>query len=100
MARLLIDQRFKKGKFIISIMSWEVPKSTNIPSGIKIRLSLIKNEERILGYDNNLNEALHKHLFDKKISIKEIELTELVEKFRKECFELMGVKENVKNKRN
>jgi len=46
------------------IKIWKIPKDKNRPHGFKYSLVYIKNEKRIIGYDNSEGKGDHRHYED------------------------------------
>ena len=70
------------------IMVWKFPKTKKQPLGIKYRFAFIHRKECILRYDNEILKGHHKHIYNKEIKIKFVNIKDLHKQFIKEVRQL------------
>jgi hypothetical protein len=63
-AKLMHHERFVKGNVVVEIKIWSVPIGPRIPHGYKYSLVCVKDERRIIGYDNAEGKGDHRHCGD------------------------------------
>jgi hypothetical protein len=55
--------RLLRAPGLIEMVIWQLPRAdTERPHGLKYRLVYIRNQQRIVGYDNERGKGDHKHL--------------------------------------
>lgn len=73
-------QTYKGG--IIELVIWQLPEtSAERPHGLKYRLVFVRNDERLVGYDNELGKGDHKHLLGQELPYQFTDVETLVKDF-------------------
>lgn len=65
-SHIVINKITKFRNYIIKLTGYEFEKSDKNPLGLKYSFVLIKDNVRILGYDNHENKKPHVHRHNKK----------------------------------
>lgn len=90
-AELLIHDKVEdKHKGIIEVKVWAVPKTVDRPHGFKYSLVYIKDNIRVIGYDNAEGKGDHRHYGDKEMPYKFRGIDKLFEDFYKDLREVMN----------
>lgn len=63
--RIFYDKALLPDGSIVEMVIWQLPKSSSQrPHGLKYRLYYGKNNERVVGYDNERGKGDHKHIYN------------------------------------
>ncbi len=89
---IVINKITKFKNYIIKLTGYRFEKSSKNPLGLKYSFVLIKDNIRILGYDNHENKAPHVHRGNKEYPYNFINIETAIDDFYKE------VKKILKNK--
>ena len=81
---ILHERKILDRKHMVEIKIWKVKKQAHTPEGMKYSLVLIRNGERILGYDNNERRGHHRHVFGKRTNYKFSDVDKLVKDFHRD----------------
>lgn len=97
-SHIVINKITKIKKYIIKLTGFKFEKSNKNPLGLKYSFVLIKNNERILGYDNHENKPPHVHRRNREYpyDFKDIETT--IDDFYKDLKKIIKSDSNGKNK--
>ncbi|NBS75469.1 MAG: hypothetical protein EBS66_18590 [Betaproteobacteria bacterium] len=63
--RIFYDKALLPDGSIVEMVIWQLPKSSSErPHGLKYRLYYGKDNERVVGYDNERGKGDHKHIYN------------------------------------
>lgn len=63
--RVFYDKALLPDGSIVEMVIWQLPKSSSErPHGLKYRLYYGKDNERVVGYDNEHGKGDHKHIYN------------------------------------
>ncbi len=63
--RIFYDKALLPDGSIVEMVIWQLPKSSSQrPHGLKYRLYYGKDNERVVGYDNERGKGDHKHIYN------------------------------------
>ena len=63
--RIFYDKALLPDGSIVEMVIWQLPKSSSErPHGLKYRLYYEKDNERVVGYDNERGKGDHKHIYN------------------------------------
>ena len=63
--RIFHDKALLPDGSIVEMVIWQLPKSSSErPHGLKYRLYYGKDNERVVGYDNERGKGDHKHIYN------------------------------------
>ena len=63
--RIFYDKALLPAGFIVEMVIWQLPKSNpERPHGLKYRLYYGRDNERVVGYDNERGKGDHKHIYN------------------------------------
>jgi len=63
--RIFYDKALLPDGSIVEMVIWQLPKSgSERPHGLKYRLYYGKDNERVVGYDNERGKGDHKHIYN------------------------------------
>ena len=81
-ARLVFRTRSVRLAGVVEMVVWQVPKPVP-PSehAFKYRLVYLKNEQRVVGYDNERGKGDHKHLGDVEAAYRFVDIETLMADF-------------------
>lgn len=81
-AELLLKTRSVYGSGIVEMVVWRVPESVP-PSGhsFKYRLVFVHDGKRVVGYDNERGKGDHKHLGQRELPYKFVDIETLMADF-------------------
>lgn len=78
----------------MEIKIWKVKKDKYNPDGFHYSLVLIRNNKRILGYDNHERKGHRKHVYDKESQYNFEDVDKLISDFYKDLKEMVGKNES------
>ena len=87
------DKKVLDDKHLMEIRIWKVKKDKYNPEGFHYSLVLIRNNERILGYDNHERKGHHKHAYNKESKYNFKGVDKLLDDFHKDLEEMIGKNE-------
>lgn len=81
-ARLLLKTRNAHARGIVEMVVWQVPKPVP-PSEhpFKYRLVFVRDGKRVVGYDNERGKGDHKHLGQRELQYRFVDIETLVADF-------------------
>ena len=88
------DKKVLDNEYLMEINIWKVKKDKNNPEGFHYLLVLIKNNKRILGYDNHERKGHHKHTHDKEMPYNFENIDKLLKDFYNDLRKMVGKNEN------
>jgi hypothetical protein len=88
------DKKVLDNYHLMEIRIWKVKKDKFNPEGFHYSLVLIKNNKRILGYDNHERKGHHKHVLDKESEYKFASVEKLLKDFYDDLNRLVNKNEN------
>ena len=88
------DKKVLDYEHLMEIKIWKVKKDKYNPEGFHYSLVLIKNNKRILGYDNHERKGHHKHVYNKELEYNFEDINKLIQDFYKDLKEIVGKNEN------
>ena len=88
------DKKILDNKHLMEIKIWKVKKDKFNPEGFHYSFVLIKNNERILGYDNHERKGHHKHIKNKELKYKFYSIDKLFVDFYNDLKNLLKENEN------
>ena len=88
------DKKVLDNKHLMEIRIWKVKKDKYNPEGFHYSLVLIRNNKRILGYDNHERKGHHKHVFDKESKYEFVSVDKLLKDFYDNLNRLVNKNEN------
>lgn len=63
--RIFYDKALLPDGFIVEMVIWQLPNSSaERPHGLKYRLYYGRDNERVVGYDNERGKGDHKHIYN------------------------------------
>ena len=68
----------------VEIKLWKVPKTEQMPNGIKYSFVYIVNGKRAIGYDNAEGKGDHRHYYDQELPYRFRNIRDLTEDFYKD----------------
>ncbi len=89
-SHIVINKITKFKNYIIKLTGYRFKKNDKNPLGLKYSFVLIKDNIRILGYDNHENKQPHVHRYNKEYSYKFKDIETALDDFYKEVKELTG----------
>lgn len=89
-ANLFLHTKEIKGNELVEIKIWQVSKTIDKPDGVKFSLVYIKDEKRLIGYDNAEGKGYHRHFLDKIESYRFTDIWKLLDDFKKDLRKLRG----------
>ena len=96
-SHIVINKITKFKNYIIKLTGYRFEKSGKNPLGLKYSFVLIKDNVRILGYDNHENKPPHVHRGNKGYPYKFIDIETALDDFYKEVKKLIKSDSNGKN---
>ncbi len=97
-SHIVINKITKFRNYIIKLTGYKFEKSAKNPLGLKYSFVLIKDNARILGYDNHENKKPHVHRHGKAYPYKFNDIGTTLDDFYKEAKKLMESDSNGKDK--
>lgn len=88
------DKKVLDRNHLMEIRIWKVKKDKYNPEGFHYSLVLIKNNKRILGYDNHERKGHHKHVHDKEIKYNFKSIDKLIEDFNEDLKRMVSKNES------
>ncbi|MBS3096031.1 hypothetical protein J4480_01170 [Candidatus Woesearchaeota archaeon] len=88
-SHIVINKITKFRNYIIKLTGYQFIKSDKNPLGLKYSFVLIKDNARILGYDNHENKPPHVHRGNKEYPYKFIDIGTAIDDFHKEVKKLI-----------
>ncbi len=88
-SHIVIDKITKFKDYVIKLTGYSFEKSSKNPLGLKYSFVLIKNNIRILGYDNHENKAPHVHRGNKEYLYNFIDIETTIDDFYKEVKKIL-----------
>ena len=89
MAKVVFHQKIvKENGDVLEMRILQVPSDRAHPEGVRYSLVYIRNQKRLLGYDNFEGKGHHKHFQDKEMPYKFKNVTQLVKDFKKDLHAL------------
>ena len=88
------DKKVLDNEHLLEIGIWKVNKDKYNPEGFHYSLVLIKNNKRILGYDNHERKGHHKHTYDKELKYEFESVEKLLKDFYEDLKEMVGKNES------
>ena len=88
------DKKVLDYEHLMEIKIWKVKKDKYNPEGFHYSLVLIKNNKRILGYDNHERKGHHKHSYDKELPYNFEDIDKLISDFYSDLKEMVGKNES------
>ena len=88
-SHIVINKITKFKSYIIKLTGYKFEKSSKNPLGLKYSFVLIKNNIRILGYDNHENKPPHVHRGDKEYRYKFRGIEAAIDDFYKEVKKIL-----------
>ena len=92
-SHILYESRHEEKGYLIERRVYKVPKDRWHPEGYKYSLVLIKDEKRILGYDNHERKGHHIHIKNKEMKYNFIDENNLMKDFEKDVQNIIGDKD-------
>jgi hypothetical protein len=83
-ADLVIHTKEIKEDEIVEIKVWRVPRTKNMPDGVKISVVYVKNGKRLIGYDNAEGKGYHRHFMDLEETYQFSDVQTLLEDFKRD----------------
>lgn len=83
-SHVVINKITKFKNYIIKLTGFQFERSNKNPLGLKYSFVLIKDNARILGYDNHENKPPHIHRGDKEYPYKFTDIETAIDDFYKE----------------
>lgn len=97
-SHIVINKITKLRNYIIKLTGYKFEKNAKNPLGLKYSFVLIKDNLRILGYDNHENKKPHVHRQDKEYPYNFRNIETALDDFYKEVKELIKSDSNGENK--
>ena len=88
------DKKILDSNHLMEIKIWKVKKDKHNPEGFHYSLVLIKNNKRILGYDNHEKKGHHKHIYDKELKYNFKTIDKLIKDFYEDLKVMVGKNES------
>jgi hypothetical protein len=88
-SHIVINKITKFKNYIIKLTGYKFEKSYKNPLGLKYSFVLIKDNVRILGYDNHENKPPHVHRRDKEYPYNFIDIETTIDDFYKEVKKIL-----------
>lgn len=88
------DKKVLDNGHLMEINIWKVRKDKHNPEGFHYSLVLIRNNKRILGYDNHERKGHHKHIYDKELKYNFEGIDKLLKDFYNDLKEMAGKNES------
>ena len=88
------DKKVLDNEHLIEIKIWKVKKDRYNPEGFHYSLVLIRNNKRILGYDNHERKGHHKHIHGKELPYNFKDIGKLISDFYNDLKEMVGKNES------
>jgi len=88
-SQLLINEKRTVKGFIVQARVYKVPKDIHHPEGFKYSLTLIKNNKRIICFDNHERKGHHIHIQDKEKRYNFKSIKKLLKDFKKEVIKVL-----------
>lgn len=88
------DKKVLDRNHLMEIRIWKVKKDNYNPEGFHYSLVLIKNNKRVLGYDNHERKGHHKHVHDKEIKYNFKSIDKLIEDFNEDLKRMVSENES------
>lgn len=80
--RIFYDKALLPDGSIVEMVIWQLPKSSSQrPHGLKYRLYYGKDNERVVGYDNERGKGDHKHIYNTEKRYRFTSVEKLIEDF-------------------
>jgi hypothetical protein len=89
-ATLVIHTKEIKEDEIVEIKVWHVPRTRNMPDGVKISVVYVRNGKRVVGYDNAEGKGYHRHLMDQEETYEFSDIRALLDDFKKDIRSIRG----------
>ena len=83
-SHIVIDKITKFKNYIIKLTGYQFEKSNKNQLGLKYSFVFIKDNARILGYDNHENKPPHVHRYNKEYTYNFIDIETAINDFYKE----------------
>ena len=92
-SHIVINKITKFKNYIIKLAGYRFEKSGKNQLGLKYTFVLIKDNVRILGYDNHERKGHHKHAYNKESKYNFKGVDKLLDDFHKDLEEMIGKNE-------
>lgn len=80
--RIFYDKALLPDGFIVEMVIWQLPKSSpERPHGLKYRLYYGRDNERVVGYDNERGKGDHKHIYNTEKRYRFVSVEKLIADF-------------------